>query len=85
MESNSRFIIGVNLQDPEADPCVFVFQRDLFGEDTVGVTVPRSQVQGVEPAQLAEGITNYYLKRYPDEQERAGRASVVRAVQRAIK
>lgn len=84
MESNARFIIGVNIQDAEADPCVFIFQRDLFGEDTVGVTVPHRQVQDAEPAQLAEGITDFYLKRYPDEQERVGRESVMRAVQRAI-
>jgi hypothetical protein len=78
MESNTRFIIGVNLQDPEADSCVFIFQQDLFGEDQVGMIVPRSQVQNVESTQLAGGIADYYLKRYPDEQERVGRKSVER-------
>ncbi|MDB5268745.1 MAG: hypothetical protein JWP58_1785 [Hymenobacter sp.] len=85
MESNARFVIGVFLEDPKADPLVFLFQQALFEQERIGVAVPRAEADKMGPSQLAGAVTDYYLQKYPEEIERVGRGTVLGAVERAMR
>jgi hypothetical protein len=59
MQPNAHFVIGVTLQDWQAESWVFVFHRNLLGEDSAEVAVPRTEVISVatKPSQtMPEGV-----------------------------
>ncbi|GAA4493244.1 hypothetical protein GCM10023172_01580 [Hymenobacter ginsengisoli] len=85
MESSTRFLISVFLEDAHADPLVFIFQGSLVENVMFGVGVSRVDADAMEPGQLAEYLTDHYLKSYPREAERVGRDTILAAVTRAGK
>lgn len=84
MESNAKFMIGVRLEEPTADPLSFLFQQDLLGEQTYAVRAPRRLLEMMGPIAFAEHLTDYYLQKYPAEAGRVGKDTLLRAVVRAM-
>jgi hypothetical protein len=84
MESNARFLIGVQLEDPAAEYLSFVFQQDLWAKQVWAVRVPRRHLDELGPAVLCERVTEFYLWQFPEELERVDQATVLGAVHRAL-
>lgn len=84
MESNARFLLGVHLEDPTADPLVFRFQQELLTDERIDVQVSKAKAEALKKEGLVDALSTHYIQEFPSEEERIGREAVRRCIRAAI-
>ncbi|MFC6223919.1 hypothetical protein ACFP2F_11765 [Hymenobacter artigasi] len=79
-QSNVRFLLGAQLEDPTAELLTFQFQQDICGEKCYSLQVPGTMLQKLGRRHLIEYVADYYLQLQPQELDRIDRNAVIMAL-----